>query len=60
MIRTGDQYRDSLRDGREIHIDGEWVAEVTTRVPAPQGRLAGDGAVTQWFGDKKQTSEAAE
>lgn len=25
MIRTGDEYRDSLRDGREIWIDGERV-----------------------------------
>jgi 4-hydroxyphenylacetate 3-monooxygenase len=30
MIRTGQQYRDSLRDGREIHINGEKVADVTT------------------------------
>ena len=30
MIRTGQQYRDSLRDGREIHINGEKVKDVTT------------------------------
>ncbi|RJF86653.1 4-hydroxyphenylacetate 3-hydroxylase [Oleomonas cavernae] len=30
MIRTGQQYRDSLRDGREVHINGERVADVTT------------------------------
>lgn len=29
MIRTGQQYRDSLRDGREIHINGEKVKDVT-------------------------------
>lgn len=29
MIRTGDEYRDSIRDGREIYIDGEKVADVT-------------------------------
>jgi 4-hydroxyphenylacetate 3-monooxygenase len=29
MIRTGDQYRDGLRDGREVWIDGERVADVT-------------------------------
>ncbi|MEZ5931271.1 MAG: 4-hydroxyphenylacetate 3-hydroxylase family protein [Alphaproteobacteria bacterium] len=29
MIRTGEQYRDSIRDGREIHIDGERVKDVT-------------------------------
>lgn len=30
MIRTGDEYREALRDGREIYIDGEAVADVTT------------------------------
>src|SRR3954462_7653491 len=30
MIRTGDEYRDSIRDGREVWIDGERVADVTT------------------------------
>src|SRR5438270_13607000 len=30
MIRTGEQYRAGLRDGREIWIDGERVADVTT------------------------------
>jgi 4-hydroxyphenylacetate 3-monooxygenase len=30
MIRTGAQYRDSLRDGREVYINGERVADVTT------------------------------
>ena len=30
MIRTGAQYRDSLRDGRRVWIDGERVADVTT------------------------------
>jgi 4-hydroxyphenylacetate 3-monooxygenase len=30
MIRTGDEYRESLRDGREVWIDGERVADVTT------------------------------
>src|ERR1700722_16881677 len=30
MIRTGDDYRAGLRDGREIWIDGERVADVTT------------------------------
>ena len=33
MIRTGEQYRDGLRDGREIWIDGERVKDVT-RHPA--------------------------
>ena len=30
MIRTGDEYRESLRDGRAIWIDGERVDDVTT------------------------------
>lgn len=30
MIRTGEQYRAGLRDGREVWIDGERVADVTT------------------------------
>lgn len=29
MIRTGDDYRNGLRDGREIWIDGERVTDVT-------------------------------
>jgi len=33
MIRTGDDYRASIRDGREVYIDGERVADVT-RHPA--------------------------
>jgi 4-hydroxyphenylacetate 3-monooxygenase len=30
MIRTGDEYRESLRDGREVYIDGASVDDVTT------------------------------
>jgi len=30
MIRTGEQYRNGLQDGREIWIDGERVKDVTT------------------------------
>jgi 4-hydroxyphenylacetate 3-monooxygenase len=30
MIRTGDEYRDSIRDGRVVYIDGELVEDVTT------------------------------
>jgi hypothetical protein len=29
MIRTGQQYLDSIRDAREVYIDGERVNEVT-------------------------------
>ncbi len=30
MIRTGDEYRESLRDGRVVWIDGERVSDVAT------------------------------
>lgn len=30
MIRTGDEYRAGLRDGREVWMDGERVTDVTT------------------------------
>jgi 4-hydroxyphenylacetate 3-monooxygenase len=30
MIRTGQQYRDSIRDGRQVWIGGERVSDVTT------------------------------
>lgn len=29
MIRTGAQYRDGIRDGREVWIDGERVKDIT-------------------------------
>ena len=30
MIRTGEEYKESLADGREVWIDGERVRDVTT------------------------------
>jgi 4-hydroxyphenylacetate 3-monooxygenase len=30
MIRTGDEYRESIRDGREVWVNGQRVADVTT------------------------------
>ena len=30
MLRTGNEYRESIRDGREIWIDGERVHDMTT------------------------------
>ncbi len=30
MIRTGEQYKESIRDGRQVYIDGEKVRDVTT------------------------------
>ena len=29
MIRTGDEYRDSIRDSREVFMNGERVKDVT-------------------------------
>lgn len=29
MIRTGNEYRESLRDGREVYMDGKRVADIT-------------------------------
>lgn len=29
MIRTGERYRESIRDGREVWMDGERVEDVT-------------------------------
>jgi 4-hydroxyphenylacetate 3-monooxygenase len=42
MIRTGTQYISSLRDGREVYLDGELVADVTTH-PAFRGAVASIG-----------------
>ena len=28
MVRTGEQYRDSIRDGREVYVNGEHVKDV--------------------------------
>ncbi|WP_125614899.1 4-hydroxyphenylacetate 3-hydroxylase family protein [Specibacter cremeus] len=30
MIRTGDEYRESIRDGRKVYVNGETVTDVTT------------------------------
>lgn len=30
MVRTGEEYKDSIRDGRQVWIDGEKVDDVTT------------------------------
>ena len=30
MIRTGEQYKDSIRDNREVYMNGERVKDVTT------------------------------
>ncbi|MGR4000291.1 MAG: hypothetical protein OD811_00630, partial [Alphaproteobacteria bacterium] len=30
MIRNGEEYRDSIRDNREVYVNGERVRDVTT------------------------------
>jgi len=42
MIKTGIQHIASLRDGREVYLDGELVADVTTH-PAFRGAVASIG-----------------
>jgi 4-hydroxyphenylacetate 3-monooxygenase len=42
MIKTGAQHIASLRDGREVYLDGELVADVTTH-PAFRGAVASIG-----------------
>lgn len=42
MIRTGDEYRDFIRDGREVCVTCETVAELTTH---PQFNLLVDKAL---------------
>jgi len=42
MIKTGEQHIASLRDGREVYIDGELVKDVTTH-PAYRGAVASVG-----------------
>jgi len=34
MLRTGDQYRDTLRDGREVWVDGKKVQDVPSQAPS--------------------------
>ncbi len=42
MIKTGEQHIASLRDGREVYLDGELVTDVTTH-PAYRGAVASIG-----------------
>ena len=29
-LRTGEEYRDSIRDGRQVYYDGDLVEDITT------------------------------
>ena len=37
MLRTGEQYRASIRDGREVWIDGEQASGTSAGRPSPPG-----------------------
>ena len=47
MIRTSEEYLDSIRDGREVWIDGERVDDVTTH-PAFKPIVDARAASTTW------------
>ena len=48
MIRTGKQYRDSIRDGREVHINGERVKDVDHAIPPSSRWSISAPASTTW------------
>ena len=55
MIRTGEQYRDSIRDGRQVWINGERVNDVTAH---PMFRPLVD--VRAWIYDMQHDPRFAE
>ena len=48
MIRTGEQYRESIRDGREVWINGERVDDVTEPPRVQADRSTSARASTTW------------
>jgi aromatic ring hydroxylase len=58
MIRTGEEYRAGLRDGREIWIDGERVHDVTVH-PAFNRRHGKGSHGTLYFGNFYKTTTSA-
>jgi aromatic ring hydroxylase len=61
MIRKGDEYWESLKDGREIYISGERVQDVTTHpmfkplvdIRARIYDMQHDTATSEWVHQKK-------
>ncbi|MEO0763839.1 MAG: 4-hydroxyphenylacetate 3-hydroxylase N-terminal domain-containing protein, partial [Pseudomonadota bacterium] len=49
-IRNGQAYRDALRDGRAVHIDGERVTDVTAH-PAFRNAVASYAAMYDFQAD---------
>ena len=48
MIRTGDEYRESIRDGREVWINGERVDDVTDPPHVQAASSTSAPASTTW------------
>ena len=46
MIRTGAQYRDSIRDGRQVYINGERVKDVTTHPCSSRSWISARASMT--------------
>jgi aromatic ring hydroxylase len=46
MIRTGAQYRDSIRDGRQVYIGGERVKDVTTHPSSSRSWISAPAFMT--------------
>ena len=49
MLRTGDQYRNSLRDGREVWIDGKKEAEADFNKNSGYGTSEGVVAIGRHY-----------
>jgi aromatic ring hydroxylase len=46
MIRTGQQYRDSIRDGRQVWINGERVKDVSVHLMFRPSSMFGRASTT--------------
>ena len=46
MIRTGEEYRESIRDGREVWMNGERVDDVTAHPAFGRWSTCGRGSTT--------------
>ena len=50
MIRTGEEYRESLQDGREVYMNGEKIADPARKLGA--GDVLPNGVVVLRGGKK--------
>ena len=53
MIRTGKEYRDSIRDGREVHMNGERIRDVVDAIPPSSRWSISAPASTTWRTSRK-------